>query len=79
IHRRISQQEIKRYDQLFPYLKSGSLLSDQAPEPFSLYLRESCSERFIPESCLTCIDESHVRIATAQPPYSTSEEKVSTK
>jgi hypothetical protein len=53
IHRCISQLEIKRYDQLFPYLKSDSLLSDQAPEPFSLYLRESSSERFIPESCST--------------------------
>jgi hypothetical protein len=43
IYRRISPLEIKRYDQLFPYLNSGSLLSGDAPESYSLYLKESCS------------------------------------
>jgi glutamate synthase domain-containing protein 2 len=65
IYRRVSPLEIKRYDQLFPYLNSGSLLTNEVPEPYSLYLKESCSERFIPEHCLTCIDEAHVGLSTA--------------
>jgi hypothetical protein len=69
IYRHISPLEIKRYDQLFPYLNNGSLLSGDAPEPYSLYLKESCSERFMPEHCLTRIDETHTRIPSTKPPF----------
>ncbi len=64
--------EVKRYDQLFPYLKSGSLLSDDASEPYALYIRESCSDRFMPEHCLTCIDETHMGISSEKEPFSVS-------
>ena len=46
IHRRISPLEAMRYDQLFPYIKPGSLLTEETGQPFSLYLKESCSARF---------------------------------
>jgi glutamate synthase domain-containing protein 2 len=74
IHRRISPLEAMRYDQLFPYLKPGSLLTENTPEPFSLYLRESCAERFMPEHCITCVDQAHMGISASQQPYSVTSE-----
>jgi glutamate synthase domain-containing protein 2 len=72
IYRRISPLEIKRYDQLFPYLNSGSLLTGDVAEPYSLYLKESCSERFLPEHCLTRVDETHMGISSTKLPLEVS-------
>lgn len=41
IYRRVSQEAIRRYDQIFPYLKTGSLLTEPPPELWRLYLDEA--------------------------------------
>ncbi|MEN8168824.1 MAG: FMN-binding glutamate synthase family protein [Pseudomonadota bacterium] len=56
IYRRVSQHDILRYDQLFPYLKASCLLSDNIPEAFALYVQEARSDSFMPRYCLTNID-----------------------
>ena len=47
LHRRVSQFEIRRYDQIFPYVRAGSLLSpEQAPERYRLDLNEASPDAF---------------------------------
>jgi glutamate synthase domain-containing protein 2 len=53
IYRRISQQEIRRYDQIFPYLPADCLRGNAIPESFTLTMQEACSAVFSPHSCLT--------------------------
>ena len=49
LHRRVSQFEIRRYDQIFPYVHPGSLLSpEQAPERYRCYLDEASPDAFQP-------------------------------
>lgn len=74
IHRRINPLEIKRYDQLFPYLKPASLLTENAAEPFALYMKESCAERFMPQHTLTNIDQECMGISDTKQPYSVASE-----
>lgn len=56
IYRRISQQEIKRYDQIFPYLQADCLLGEAIPDSFKLWMQEASSDIFAPHSCLTRFD-----------------------
>ncbi|MCP4283585.1 MAG: FMN-binding glutamate synthase family protein, partial [Gammaproteobacteria bacterium] len=56
IYRRTSQHEIKRYDQIFPYLEAGCLLGNSVPDSFKLIMQEASSDAFSPHSCLTRID-----------------------
>ncbi|MEN8167437.1 MAG: FMN-binding glutamate synthase family protein [Pseudomonadota bacterium] len=56
IYRRISQHEIKRYDQIFPYLPEKSLLDETLPDTFKLIVREAYTDTFAPHVCLTHID-----------------------
>ena len=51
VYRRISQAEIRRYDQIFPYVEAGSLLTNRAPAAFAHHLEEADPERFIPLYC----------------------------
>jgi len=53
IYRRVSQDNILRYDQIFPYVKTGSLLKAPLPDAFALLMREASSERFAPRKFLT--------------------------
>jgi len=53
VYRRTSQHEIKRYDQIFPYLPEESLLGDRVPDAFKLVMQESAADSFVPASCLT--------------------------
>ncbi len=48
IFRRINFAEVRRYDEIFPYLAKGSLLAKNPPESFALALRESTAESFMP-------------------------------
>lgn len=52
IHRRVSQHEVKRYDELFPYVDVGSLLGDSYPERFRHSMAESRSDSFQPASIM---------------------------
>jgi glutamate synthase domain-containing protein 2 len=56
IYRRINQETVRRYDQVFPYLKHGCLLSGSPPEAWRLYLDEADPGSFMPKMCLTHID-----------------------
>lgn len=59
IYRRVSQQEMLRYDRIFPYIKTGSLLGDEKniPDSFKLIMQESSPETFLPIKCLTRIQD----------------------
>ncbi len=59
IYRRTSQQEILRYDQIFPYLETGCLLGDEAsiPDSFKLIMQESSSETYAPTGRMTNIED----------------------
>lgn len=46
IHRRVSQHEVKRYDELFPYVDVGSLLAAPYPERFQHAMAESQVDSF---------------------------------
>ncbi|MDT8399207.1 MAG: FMN-binding glutamate synthase family protein [Pseudomonadales bacterium] len=56
IYRRVDQQKICSYDEVFPYVKPGSFLSENPPEAFKLYLDEASIDHFMPEHCLTRMD-----------------------
>ncbi|MDQ7016670.1 MAG: FMN-binding glutamate synthase family protein [Gammaproteobacteria bacterium] len=68
IYRRVTQFEVRRYDQIFPYLNSGSLLSpdlsDDLLGEFVLLLQEACSDGFSPHHCLTQIDNECCHVET---------------
>ncbi|GAC14682.1 FMN-binding glutamate synthase family protein [Aliiglaciecola lipolytica] len=49
IYRRISQTEIKRYDEIYPSLVAGCLLTDDYPEQFRKEMRESSVDCFMPK------------------------------
>ncbi len=54
IHRRVNQHDIRRYDQIFPYVPAGILRqSEGVPESLAVHLAEADSERFMPRYCLT--------------------------
>ncbi|MDO6693524.1 FMN-binding glutamate synthase family protein [Aliiglaciecola sp. 3_MG-2023] len=50
IYRRISQTEIKRYDEIYPSLVKGCLLTDDYPQQFEKEMQESSVECFMPKS-----------------------------
>lgn len=62
LYRRISPDSIRRYDEIFPYVRKGSFLDDP-PEPYALELREARADSFLPEACLTEIRDSHQPVA----------------
>ena len=59
IFRRVSQDCVKRYDQVYPYITPGCLLTDDLPEAFQLHLKEARAESFMPERCVTEINKQH--------------------
>lgn len=58
IYRRVSQEQVRRYDQIFPYLESGCLLSEEPPEGWRLCLAEATPESFTPEQRVTVLDSA---------------------
>ncbi|MEO9945974.1 FMN-binding glutamate synthase family protein [Paraglaciecola sp.] len=48
IHRRVSQTEIKRYDEIYPELTDGELLTENYPTRFEHEMKESSAECFMP-------------------------------
>ncbi len=53
IYRRINQFEIKRYDQIFPYVQKDCLRKRNIPESFKLVMQESSADTFEPHICFT--------------------------
>ncbi|MDT8388700.1 MAG: FMN-binding glutamate synthase family protein [Thiogranum sp.] len=62
IHRRVSQYEIMRYDQMFPHIHSGCLLSGDIPETFALDVREADPRSFMPRQHLTQIEDECIEV-----------------
>jgi hypothetical protein len=57
LHRRVSQFETSRYDQIFPYVPAESLLSPvKAPERYRAYLEESSPDSFQPNLEVTQVE-----------------------
>lgn len=49
IFRRISETEIKRYDEIYPSMNEGCFLSDLYPEQFKQEMQESSVDTFMPQ------------------------------
>ena len=62
IYRRINQYEVKRYDQIFPYLKTNCLQEGNIPDDFILVMDESRSDSFEPRIILTRAGNTCVEI-----------------
>jgi glutamate synthase domain-containing protein 2 len=62
IYRRINQYEVKRYDQIFPYLKTNCLQEGNIPDDFILVMEESRSDSFEPRIILTRAGNACVEI-----------------
>jgi len=52
VYRRVSQQAVKRYDELFPYADIGSLLDEPWPRRFEQQMAESRVDTFVPDSTI---------------------------
>ncbi len=59
VYRRVSQSAVQRYDEIFPYLEAGSLLSREPPQAWRLHLDEADPDSFMPKRCLTRIENQH--------------------
>lgn len=57
IFRRISKSEIKRYDEVFSYLKSGSFLKPPYSDRFEQEMKEASAESFQSSNCIALHDE----------------------
>ena len=53
IYRRISQTAIARYDQIFPYIKTGCFLGDDIPHRYALEYAESSADTFKPVTSMS--------------------------
>ncbi|MBV1919963.1 MAG: FMN-binding glutamate synthase family protein [Pseudomonadales bacterium] len=49
IFRRVSQMEIKRYDEIYPYPMAGCLLTNEFPKHFAQEMVESSADSFMPK------------------------------
>ncbi|NMH61027.1 FMN-binding glutamate synthase family protein [Alteromonas sp. MYP5] len=57
IFRRIDQSTVKRYDEIFPLIRKGSLLGDNVPKSFAIHVKEASAESFMPASHLAEVEE----------------------
>lgn len=65
IYRRTSEESIRRYDQIFPLIRTGSLLADDPPDAFRLGLEEADPASFAPKQCLTRIDGASYQLESS--------------
>ncbi len=57
VYRRVDQTCIKRYDELFPYLTPGCLLSEPYPEYLERDVQEASTDSFLPKHCIAYHDK----------------------
>jgi glutamate synthase domain-containing protein 2 len=62
IHRRVSATQTLRYDQVFPYIVSGSLLKKPYPQQFEQEMKEATADSFIAKRCFVNVDGESVCI-----------------
>jgi glutamate synthase domain-containing protein 2 len=56
IFRRVNQQEVKRYDEIFPHMVIGGFLQDCIPENYKIDIAEANAHSFAPKKTLTSIN-----------------------
>jgi len=52
----VSQEHVKRYDQVFPLVAPGSFASGNVPERYALDVQESSAHTFMPAKHLSEIE-----------------------
>lgn len=57
IFRRVNQQEIKRYDEIFPHMVIGGFLKDCIPDNYKIDVEEANADSFIPKKTLSHINQ----------------------
>jgi glutamate synthase domain-containing protein 2 len=57
IYRRVSQQDVKRFDQIYPSIKPGCFLTAQFPERYKFELQEASASSFMPSAQLTDVED----------------------
>ncbi len=62
IHRRVSATQTLRYDQVFPYLITGSLLKAPYPESFEQEMQEANADSFNAKHCFANVDGESICI-----------------
>lgn len=60
IYRRVSQESVKRFDQIYPIVRNGSFLNDNIPEHYALEVQEADPHSFMPKIELTECDDNQV-------------------
>ena len=63
IFRRVNQQDVKRYDEIFPFVSNGCFLHSNVPAKYELDEKEASSNSFLPAATLTQIDNELQSIA----------------
>lgn len=56
IYRRVSQEEVKRFDQIYPLVSDGCFNTGHVPERYQLELQESSASSFMPRIQLTAVE-----------------------
>jgi len=62
IHRRVNETQTLRYDQVFPYLVTGSLLDEPFPEQFEQEMKEATANSFMAKRCFANVNGESVCI-----------------
>jgi glutamate synthase domain-containing protein 2 len=57
VFRRVSQQEIKRYDEIFPHMVTGGFLKECIPANYKLDIQEADAHSFMPKKTLSSINQ----------------------
>ena len=57
IFRRVNQQEVKRYDEIFPHMVSAGFIQDCIPENYKIDVAEANANSFAPKTTLTSINQ----------------------
>jgi len=73
IHRRVSQYEIRRYDQLFPHIHAGCLLAGNIPDTLALDVEEATPVSFMPRNHLTRIEDGYAEVRERDPDHKAEE------
>ncbi|WP_339718941.1 FMN-binding glutamate synthase family protein [uncultured Paraglaciecola sp.] len=65
IYRRVSQSEIKRYDEIYPNLTEGCLLQENCnPDLFTLEMKESTVDSFMPKNYVVAGHSGSEKVAS---------------
>ncbi|WP_100657317.1 FMN-binding glutamate synthase family protein [Alteromonas flava] len=57
IFRRVNQETVKRYDQIYPIIAPGTFLQEQIPERYRIDIEEAKASTFMPRVQLTSVED----------------------